>query len=156
MARAPRVAWDSTCFIAWVDRGNTESPEVLQALDVAMDRMQRGAVRIVASQAIELEVRPGSLERTQAFHNQLKACPFFESFAEGPAIRALARAIQERLQSSGRKGHYADLIHVATAIAARAVEFWTTDKKVLAWHTDGLITEVRICKPYAIQGLLDL
>lgn len=45
---------------------------------------------------------------------------------------------------------------MATAIAARAVEFWTTDKKVLAWHTDGLITEVRICKPYAIQGLLDI
>lgn len=155
MARPPRLGWDSTCFTAWVDRRDTESPEVLQAVDGTMERMIQGKVRIVASQAIEIEVRPGDVAKTQAFHSQLRACRSFESFPEGPAIRALAAQLQDRLQASSRNGKYADLIHVATAIAARAEEFWTTDNKVLNWYAEGVITEIKICKPYLVQGVLD-
>lgn len=115
-----------------------------------------GKVRIVASQAIETEVRPGDLARTKAFHDQLRACRHFESFPEGPSIRKLAKELQDRLQQSGRRGQYADLIHVATAIAARAEEFWTTDHRVLNWYAEGVITEVEICKPYLVQGTLDV
>lgn len=156
MARPPRLAWDSSCFIAWVDRKDTEAREVLQALDATMERMIQGQVRIVASQAIEIEVRPGgvNIARTQAVHAQLRACRFFESFPEGPAIRALASQLQDRLQTEGLRGQYADLIHVATAIAARAEEFWTTDKKLLNWEK--VIPGVKICKPYLVQGRLFL
>lgn len=121
-----------------------------------MERMIRGQLRIVASQAIEIEVRPGDVPRTQAFHSQLRACRHFESFAEGPSIRALVAAMQDRLQESDRKGGYADLIHVATAIAARADECWTTDAKVVKWFEQGVIPEITICRPYLVQGVLDL
>lgn len=156
LAKAPRVAWDSTCFIAWADRAPTEDPAVLKALVATMARMTQGSVRIVASSAIETEVRPGDVERTRRFHTQLRACPHFESFGESPAVRSLARSLQDRLQQTGRRGSYADLLHVATAIAARASEFWTTDEKMIRWYTEGIITEVKICKPYLIQGVLDL
>lgn len=155
LAKAPRLAWDSTCFLAWVERKDTEAPEVLNAVDVTMHRMVRGSVRIVASQAIEIEVRPGNLADTQKFHAQLRACPHFESFAESPAIRKLAKELQDRLQETGRRGKYADLIHVATAIAARTEEFWTTDEKVLRLHAEGVVPEITICKPYLVQGVLD-
>jgi predicted nucleic acid-binding protein len=156
LPRPPRIAWDSTCLIAWIDGKDTEAPEVLQAIDATIERMIRGHVRIVTSQAIEIEVRPGDLQDTKAFHDQLRACPHFESFPEGPAIRSLTRQLQDRLQATGRKGKYADLIHVATAIAARAQEFWTTDEKVLRWYAEGVITDVNICRPYTDQGVLDL
>ena len=120
-----------------------------------MGKMIRGRVRIVASLAIEVEVRPGDLERTRRFHQQLRACAGFESFGESPAIRRLCRTLQDRLQRSGRKGGYADLVHVSTAIAARAEQFWTTDKRVVRWHTEGLISEIQICHPYLEQGVLD-
>src|SRR5687768_15529316 len=101
MSRPRRIAWDSTCFVAWVDRKDTEDPVVLTALDETMRLMTRGQVRIVASRAIETEVRPGDVERTRQFHQQLRASPFFESFGESPAIRRLARDLQDRLQNSG-------------------------------------------------------
>lgn len=116
--------------------------------------MTRGEVRIMASRVIEVEVRPGSVERTRRFHQQLKACPSFESFGESPSVRRLATDLQERLQVSGRRGHYADLIHVATAISGRALEFWTLDKKLVNWHTQGVLTEIKICRPYLEQGKL--
>jgi hypothetical protein len=154
MAKPPRVAWDSSCFIAWLERGETEDPVVLQALDVTMEEMVRGRIRLVASRVIETEVRPGDLNRTKLFHEQLRACPNFEGFAESPAVRNLARDLQDRLQETGRRGGYADLVHVATAIAARATEFWTTDHSMLRWGTSGLITEVTVCRPYLVQGVL--
>jgi len=156
MARRRRLAWDSTCFLAYLDRKDTEARDVLQAVDVTFERMIKGTTAIIASQAIETEVRPGNVAETQSFHIQLKACRFFESFPESPAIRKLARDLQDRLQISGRKGQYADLIHVATAIASGAEEFWTTDEKVLRWHTEGVIPEIKICRPYLEQGVLDL
>lgn len=121
-----------------------------------MDDMIRGRVNIVASSVIEAEVRPGDLRATKTFHQQLKACRYFESFGESMAVRALARQLQDRLQASGRSGQYADLLHVATAIAARADAFWTTDKKVINWGSSGAIEEVTICLPYLEQGRLDI
>lgn len=156
MSKPIRIAWDSTCFIAWVDRAETEDQAVLQALDFTMEKMTQGRIRIVASRVIETEVRPGNLERTKHFHLQLRACPHLESFGESPAVRNLAASLQDRLQSTGRRGGYADLVHVATAIAARATEFWTTDKSILSWSQAGVITEITICRPYLVQGILDL
>lgn len=155
MARPPRLAMDSSCLIAWADQKETEDPEILQALDATMERMIRGSVRVVASSAIEIEVRLDDVETTKRFHDQLKACPHFESFGESPVVRKLALELQDRLQASGRRGKYADLVHVATAIAARASELWTTDKKMIAWFEQGVITEVRICRPYLTQGVLE-
>ncbi len=156
MAKPRRISWDSTCFIAWVDRAETENPAVLQALDSTMNKMLQGRIRIVASRAIEVEVRLENLERTKQFHMHLRACPHFESFGESPAVRNLAVSLQDRLQLTDRRGGYADLVHVATAIAARASEFWTMDKKILKWAEAGVITEIIICQPYLVQGTLDL
>lgn len=156
LPRPPRIAWDSTCFTAWLDKKVSEPPEVLEALDITFERMARGEIRIVASQAIEIEVRSTDLAKSKEFHQQLRACPFFEGFSESPAIRKLAQDLQDRLQRSNRRGGYADLLHVATAIASRSEEFWTTDKKVINWYTHGVIDEIKICAPYLDQGVLAL
>ena len=156
MAKPPRISWDSSYFIAWVDRATTEDVTVLQAVDVTIERMIRGRIRVVASRVIETEVRPGSVDYTKRFHEQLRACPYFESFGESPAVRSLAASLPDRLQATGRRGGYADLVHLATAIAARATEFWTTDSKILKWAEAGITTEITICRPYLVQGVLDL
>ena len=126
-----------------------------------MERMISGQIEIVASRIIEIEVRGTVLSsegvlRVQGLHQQLRAQPHFESYTVGPAIQGLAGRLQDRLQSTNRRGGYADLIHVATAIAARTSEFWTTDKKIVRWHTEGVISEVRICLPYLDQDVFDL
>jgi len=156
MAKAKRVALDSSCFIAWANRGETESEEVLNALDVTMLDMIAGRVKIVASQLIAFEVRMETVEMTDKFHNQLLACPHFESFVQSPAVTNLAKALQDRLHDSGRRAKFLDLIHVATAITAGATELWTTDKKMILWHSEGIIKEIRICLPYVDQAKLDL
>lgn len=155
MARPRRIAWDSSCFIAWLERKQTEDPAVLSALAETMRGMVRGQVRIVASNLILLEVRAGSVEETRAFHRQLRACPYFEAFTDSVAVHTVASDLADRVQESGRKAKSLDLLHVATAIAARAEEFWTTDAKMIRWYTQGVITEVVICRPYLEQGVLD-
>jgi predicted nucleic acid-binding protein len=156
-SRKPRrLGWDSTCFIAWTDRKPTEDPAILRALDETLHQMIHGRVQIVASNVIEVEVRPGDLERTRALHQRLRACPHFESFSVGPTVQRLARESQDRLQQSGRIGHYADLIHVATAIGAKAEEFGTTDKRVVRGYSERVIADIMMCEPYLEQDVLDL
>ena len=141
--------------MAWADRGTTEDEACLAALDVKMRGLASGLERIVASREIEIEVRLGSVEDARRFHQRLRACPSFESFGESQSIRRLASALADRLQGSGRRPGYADLIHVATAISARATEFWTLDKKMVRWHTEGVLPEMVICHPYLDQGVMD-
>lgn len=129
---------------------------MILAIDRTMQEVTGGRIRLVASQAIEIEVRLGTPEETRRFHSELRALRMFESFPEGPAIRRIAGELADRLQASGRKGQYADLIHVATAIASNATELWTLDQKMVKWHTEGPIKELRITKPYLTQGVLDL
>ena len=156
MARRSRLAWDASCFTAWADRSSTEDPACLAALDVKMRGLALGLERIVASRAVEIEVRLGSAEEARRFHQQLRACPSFEGFGESQAIRRLAASLADRLQESGRRGRYADLIHVATAISARATELWTLDKKMVRWHTEGVLPEIVICRTYLVQGVMEL
>jgi predicted nucleic acid-binding protein len=154
----PRLAWDSSCFIACFDGSTTDEPTYIEALNFTWKRVVLGQVRLVASRAIEIEVRlrDRPVEQSRALHQKLRACPTFDSFGESQGVRALAQQLQDRLQQSGRVGKYADLIHVSTAISARAAEFWTLDKKLVRWHTEGIITEIPLCYPHLEQGILDL
>lgn len=150
-----RIAWDSNCLIAWMLKEGTTPQEQLTALAETMRRMIRGHVRIVASSLIELEVRADTVAETHRFHQQLRASPYFETFTDTARVRTLASHLADRVQESGRRGRAADLIHVATAIVAGASELWTTETKMLSWHVNKVIPEIRICQPYLEQGVLD-
>lgn len=142
--------------MAYLTKEQTTSDEIQSAIKAVFEEMSIGRIQVVASRSIEIEVRLETLEKTRAFHDQLKACKSFESYEVSSSVNILALKLADRIQGhdEDRRGNFADLIHVATAISARADEYWTTDKKQIKWYSDNIISEVKICVPWDDQRKL--
>ncbi len=157
MARSvPYVYWDACCFIAYLNKEPTTLDVYLIALDSCIQDMESSLCGIVLSTMHRIEVKQ--------FKEGIASPPYFEllqnrnciEFNVSPSASILAEELQDRTAERADVLNLKekDAKHLAVAIEARCDAFFTTEPKLVRLYEMGIVPEIRICFPYAIQPRL--
>ena len=146
-----RFYWDTSCFIALLERKPSEGSTLVHALDVTYNEMLAGRVEIVSCSVFIAELlKPGA----QRFLQELCKCPNFELVETVIAVNELAQDLQSRCQQAGvHTPKTPDALHLASGILSKCDEFWTLDKRLL--NSGAVITEIAMRLPHVEQLKLE-
>ncbi len=147
-----RRYWDTSCFIALLNRNPAGDPIRLQALQQVYEDMLSGKVEVVSCGVLVAEmIHPESKQ----FLQELRKLKQFELIETTISVHELAAELRSRCQN-WRQGterihvpKVADATHLAAAILSKCDEFWTLDEKLL--RLDRIIEEIHICLPHIEQ-----
>lgn len=150
--RKRRIYWDAACIIALLNREATTEEKYLTAIEGTFEEMLDGKLLIVTSDVFRTEVFVDKDDRdAQAVYNNLLGCDSFVILDVRTPMFDLAGQLRQRCGAKRRKLKTADALHVAAGSLGRVDEIWTTDNKLVRYHTDGLLTETPVCLPHLRQ-----
>lgn len=151
-ARKTTVYWDSNCIIALFNNEPTTKEEHLLALKACFDDMFEGTKQIASCDLMYGEVfGPEASDEGRGVYDSLCAHRLFILLGLGTAVYKLAGELRDKCKSSRRSLKLPDALHVAAATLGRVDEFWTTEKKLVNYHRDGLLTHVPVMFPHQEQ-----
>jgi predicted nucleic acid-binding protein len=146
-----RFYWDTSCFIALLEREPSEDPTLVHALDVTYNAMLSKQVEIVSCSVLITELLEAS---QQQFLQEQRKHPTFELVETVTAVHELARDLRSRCRQAGVHTPKApDALHLAAGILSQCDEFWTLDKRLL--NAGAVITEIAIRLPHVEQLALE-
>jgi predicted nucleic acid-binding protein len=146
-----RFYWDTSCFIALLERKPSEDPTLVHALDATYNEMLVGRVEIVSCSILITELLEPS---AQQFLRELRKHPNFELVETVTTVHELARDLRSRCRQAGvHTPKTPDALHLASGILSKCDELWTLDKRLL--NSGAVITEIAVRLPHVEQLKLE-
>ena len=152
----PIVYWDSCTFISWLDGGIGRTAEEMSGLNSVATEINRGNLRLIASTLTRVETLDlAADDRVERFAKFLTRRKSKAVVVDNP-VAEKAGEIRTQCRRRNIKLSAEDAVHLATAIVYEASVFHTFDEKLLGLDGDVGGYPLKIKKPTAEQGTLDL
>jgi predicted nucleic acid-binding protein len=151
MSKKPVVAWDSTVFLAWL---NKERDKPLDEIAHLLDQVIKKEIVLLVSAQVEFEIFSARYtdEQRERVENFLLR-PGIERVDTTSDISKKAGRMRDWCMQEGHSWRKADLLILAAAITRKAIVLHTTDKDHLLRLDGTPITEgVSIRFPSDVTG----